>query len=166
MTIKTLRKDNKSTTKPYRPCVGIALFNAQGKVFVGSRIDASGAWQMPQGGIEKGESPSDAALREMMEEIGTRKAEILEVAKTTLKYDFPQDLQDRVCGGLYRGQEQTWIAARFIGNDSDIDIDHHEHKEFDKWRWVNLADTPNMIVPFKRDVYNAVSKMFEQHSRP
>ena len=149
---------------PYRQCVGITLFNAQGKVFVGERIDTPGAWQMPQGGIDKGENPKDAFYREMLEEIGTDKAEILSIHDQTLKYDLPDHLLNKLWNGKYRGQEQTWIAARFTGEDSDINITAHHHPEFSNWQWVHLADILGLIVPFKKDTYKEVIKIFRHYS--
>lgn len=149
---------------PYRQCVGITLFNTQGKVFVGERIDTPGAWQMPQGGIDKGENPKDAFYREMLEEIGTDKADILTIHDQTLKYDLPDHLLNKLWNGKYRGQEQTWIAARFTGEDSDINITAYHHPEFSKWQWVHLADILGLIVPFKRDTYKEVIKAFRHYS--
>lgn len=144
---------------PYRPCVGIALFNREGLVFAAERIDTPGAWQMPQGGIDKGETPQQAALREMEEEIGTNAAEIIAEHPDWLTYDLPLDLLGRAWKGKYRGQKQRWFALRFTGTDSDIDI-VTKHPEFRVWRWLPLADLPALIVPFKRPVYEAVAQGF------
>jgi putative (di)nucleoside polyphosphate hydrolase len=144
---------------PYRKGVGIALFNRQGLVFVAERIDAPGAWQMPQGGIDPDEEPWPAALRELGEEIGTSKADRL--AETGwLRYDLPADLIRHVWRGRYRGQEQKWFAARFTGDDSDIDLEADRHPEFRAWRWAPLESLPGMIVPFKRPLYDAVVAAF------
>ncbi len=145
---------------PYRPCVGLALFNGQGLVFAATRIDTPGdAWQMPQGGIDPGETPAAAALRELEEEIGTDKAEIVAETADWLCYDLPEHLLGRVWKGRYRGQRQKWFALRFTGSDSDIDI-VTRHPEFSAWRWMPLAELPRHIVPFKRGVYEAVAREF------
>lgn len=150
-----------SSHLPYRPNVGIALFNHENKVFVGERIDTPDAWQMPQGGIDDGEDIISAAMRELYEEVGTDKAEILRIAERPLFYDFPPDLPSvRHLASRYRGQEQTWVALRFTGDDSDIRLDAHDSPEFSRWRWVNLAETVNLIVPFKRDTYRSVVGLF------
>jgi putative (di)nucleoside polyphosphate hydrolase len=145
---------------PYRPCVGLALFNKHGKVFVGERIDTPGAWQMPQGGIDPGETIESAALRELREEVGTDRAEIIQVSSETVLYDLPPDLQNSLWGGKFRGQEQTWVALRFQGRDADIDIAAHDPAEFQRWRWVSLSETVDLIVPFKKTVYKKVVRMF------
>lgn len=148
---------------PYRQCVGVALFNEEGKVLVGERIDTPGAWQMPQGGIDKGEDLKRAAFREMREEIGTDKAEIIRIAERNLKYDIPHEYGPEgrnLWNGKYRGQEQTWIAMRFTGVDSDIDLNADERPEFSHYQWVKLQDTIDLIVPFKRDVYAELISLF------
>ncbi len=149
---------------PYRACVGLALFNSHGKVFVAERIDNPGAWQMPQGGIDDGENLTLAAYREMLEEIGTDKAEILEVLSETLRYDLPPELLGRLWKGQYRGQDQTWIALRFTGTDQDIKLDSHNPPEFQRWQWVDLADIVDLIVPFKRDTYAELVKRFLKYT--
>lgn len=146
--------------RPYRPCVGIALFNKNGNVFVGERIDTPGAWQMPQGGIDPGEDLEGAAFRELMEEIGTNKAKICEIMDGTVRYDLPLHLIDTLWNGQYRGQEQYWIAMKFTGSDEDIVLNGDERPEFSKWKWADLKDVPNMIVPFKKDVYEQVIRAF------
>lgn len=145
---------------PYRPCVGITLFNNDGKVFVGERIDTPGSWQMPQGGIDEGEDVRAAFFREMREEIGTDKADILHMHDTPLRYALPPHLVARLWNGRYGGQEQFWVAARFTGNDSDICIDAHNPAEFSRWQWIALPDILALIVPFKRDTYNEVIRAF------
>ena len=140
---------------PYRPCVGVMLFDARGRVFVGRRIDTPDAWQMPQGGIDDGELPEAAALRELEEEVGTTKADIAAGTEGWLTYDLPDALIGRVWGGRWRGQRQKWFACRFRGDDSDIRLDT-EHPEFDAWRWVELDQLTTLIVPFKRAIYAAV----------
>jgi putative (di)nucleoside polyphosphate hydrolase len=147
------------TTLPYRPCVGVMLINPAGRVFVGQRRDTPDAWQMPQGGIDSGETPPVAALREMEEEIGTAAAEIVAETQDWLRYDLPPDLLGRVWGGRYRGQKQKWVAARFTGTDADIDL-ATAHPEFDAWQWVEPAELVGLIVPFKRPIYEAVVAEF------
>ena len=146
---------------PYRPCVGLAVFNVHGNVFVGNRIDTPGAWQMPQGGIDEGEDIKTAALRELKEEIGTDKVTIIRIANKKIRYDVPMELSTKHWGGKYRGQEQTWVALRFTGDDSDIKLDAHLPQEFDKWQWVPLQQTVDLIVPFKRETYRSVIELFK-----
>jgi putative (di)nucleoside polyphosphate hydrolase len=139
---------------PYRPGVGIMLLSAEGSVFVAQRIDMpSDAWQMPQGGIDKGETPIEAAWREMKEEVGTDRAELLAESHDWYTYDLPRDLATRLWRGRFRGQRQKWFVFRFTGTDRDIDITSHDHPEFSTWRWVSMADLPALIVPFKRPLY-------------
>ncbi len=138
---------------PYRPGVGVMLINGEGRVFVAQRIDMqSQAWQMPQGGIDPGESPRQAALRELREEVGSAEAEIIAEARDWMRYDLPAELVPRLWGGRFRGQEQKWFAARFLGRDADIDLDT-EAPEFRAWRWAEMAELPDLIVPFKRRLY-------------
>ncbi|MDP3959178.1 MAG: RNA pyrophosphohydrolase [Pseudorhodobacter sp.] len=150
---------------PYRPCVGVMLVNAQGLVFAGQRIDSPGpAWQMPQGGIDAGESPREAALRELEEETGVG-ADLVEfVAKTPgwLTYDLPPELMGTIWGGKYRGQRQRWFLFRFLGRDDQVKIDTR-HPEFERWRWIDIDDLVTRIVPFKRAVYDAVIAAFREH---
>ncbi len=150
---------------PYRRGVGLCLFNAQGLVLIAERRDRRGAWQMPQGGIQKDENPRVTALRELKEEIGTDRAEIIAEIPEKLFYEFPDWLQHRggVFRGKYRGQEQIWFALKFLGDDRDIDLsgaDEPEAPEFIAWRWAPLADTPNLIVDFKRPIYDRVVGAF------
>jgi putative (di)nucleoside polyphosphate hydrolase len=141
---------------PYRPCVGIMLFNRDGKVFVGKRIDQTvEGWQMPQGGIDKGESPKQAVLRELKEEVGTDKAEIINEMEDWVTYDLPEHLIGVAFHGKYRGQKQKWFALRFTGEDRDIDLTSYE-PEFSAFKWVDLKALPGLIVPFKRDTYKVV----------
>lgn len=144
---------------PYRPCVGIMLINKEGHIFVARRVDTPGAWQMPQGGIDPGESPAVAALRELEEEIGTGKAVLLAESNQWLSYDLPPNLLGKVWGGKYRGQTQKWVACRFTGSDADINLET-EHPEFDAWQWVSVEELPRLIVSFKRAIYDAVVKEF------
>src|ERR1043165_1011933 len=141
---------------PYRRGVGVALFNDQGKVFVAQRLDSPGpAWQMPQGGIDKGENPLDAAWRELQEETGVTSAELLAESDGWLSYDLPAELAKTLWKGKYRGQEQKWYAFRFTGKESEIDIEG-EHPEFSEWKWVDFRRVPELIVPFKRVLYEKV----------
>jgi putative (di)nucleoside polyphosphate hydrolase len=149
-----------SDSLPYRQGVGVMLFNRAGAVFVGRRIDThADAWQMPQGGIDDGESPRDAALRELAEEIGTAKAEIVGESRDWYAYDLPPAVRRKVWGGRFRGQRQKWFALRFTGKDSDIDLDT-AHPEFAAWKWVSLPSLPELIVPFKRALYRELVAEF------
>jgi putative (di)nucleoside polyphosphate hydrolase len=151
---------------PYRPCVGVMLINREGLVFVGRRIDQTvEGWQMPQGGIDGAETPVEAALRELKEEVGTNKAEILREMDEWLAYDLPQHLLGVALHGRYRGQRQKWIAMRFLGEDHDIDIRTHE-PEFAAWKWLAMEALPRMIVPFKRDTYAKVIAAFHDLAFP
>lgn len=150
----------KTDDRPYRPGVGIMLINDKRRVFVGRRNDMAGDhWQMPQGGIDEDEEPHAAALREMKEEIGTDKAEILAESRNWFAYDLPHALSSTAWKGRYRGQKQKWFAARFTGKDSDIDLET-EHPEFEAWQWIEAADLPRLIVPFKRKLYIDVMEEF------
>lgn len=148
----------------YRPCVGIALFNKDGLVFVGERLDTPGAWQMPQGGIDTGEDIETAAFRELQEEVGTNKAHILGFAPHPIRYDLPHPLAENLWNSQFKGQEQHWVAMRFEGADSDIQIASGDMPEFSHWKWVPLQDTVNLIVPFKREVYEQVIQLFAKYS--
>jgi putative (di)nucleoside polyphosphate hydrolase len=154
---------------PYRPCVGMAVFNRAGRVFIGRRIDgpehtdATHVWQMPQGGIDEGEEPYPAALRELYEETNIRSVERLAEIADWLIYDIPREIAGKAWNGKYRGQKQKWFALRFTGDDSEIDIAHpaggHE-PEFVDWRWERLEKLPELVVPFKRQIYERVVKEF------
>ena len=146
--------------RPYRPCVGIFLLNNDGFVFAGRRIDSRAeAWQMPQGGIDAGESPLQACMREMREEIGTNTAELVSQHDEWLYYDIPLPLADRLWQGQYKGQKQKWMALRFTGDDSDINI-ATEEPEFCEWKWLSPQDLVDLAVRFKRDVYQNVLAAF------
>ena len=148
-------------TRPYRPCVGLMLINRDKQVFVGNRIDTPGDhWQMPQGGIDAGEEPAEAALRELAEEIGTGKARIIAESRDWFAYDLPVELSRRVWKGKYRGQTQKWFLLCFDGEDADIRLDAHT-QEFAAWRWAPLDRLQEMIVPFKRKIYGRVVAEFE-----
>jgi putative (di)nucleoside polyphosphate hydrolase len=153
------------TDLPYRPCVGVMLVNPAGLIFAGQRLDSpTAAWQMPQGGIDDGEKPRAAALRELGEETGVT-ADLVEfVAKTDdwLIYDLPPDLLGKVWGGRYRGQRQKWFLYRFTGRDDQIDI-ATAHPEFARWKWTRADDMLAAIVPFKRQVYEQVIAAFRPH---
>lgn len=141
---------------PYRRGVGVMLVNRDGAVFVGRRIDTPGdAWQMPQGGIDAGESPRDAALRELREETGIDGARLIAETDDWLRYDLPDELIGVAWKGRYRGQEQRWFAALFLGTDDEIDLEAH-HAEFDDWRWADIDTLEHLIVPFKRDLYRRI----------
>lgn len=146
---------------PYRQCVGVALFNAENKVFVGERIDTPGAWQMPQGGIDEGEHPEETAFRELKEEIGTDNAKIILKAPEILRYDLPKEKISELWNGRYRGQEQIWYAMRFTGLETDINLQTFDPPEFSNWKWVKLEKTLDLIVPFKRELYQNIINMFK-----
>ena len=150
----------------YRPCVGAVLFNPRGLVWVGKRIsepssDFEYAWQMPQGGIDDGEDPRDAVIRELLEETGSDNSEILRESQSWLSYDLPHPLQRKSAKRKLRGQTQKWFALRFTGNDSEFNLNLHEKPEFSTWKWVALTEVPELIVPFKRDVYKKVVEEFK-----
>jgi putative (di)nucleoside polyphosphate hydrolase len=149
----------------YRPGVGLMMFSRSGLVFVAQRLDSVDAWQMPQGGIDPGESPRKAALRELAEETGTSQVTILAESKDWYAYDLPPNLRRRLWGGRYRGQRQKWFALRFEGSDSDINL-ATKHPEFSAWKWAPVADLPGLIVPFKRDLYVALVAEFGHLAAP
>jgi putative (di)nucleoside polyphosphate hydrolase len=146
--------------RPYRPGVGIMLLDKGGRVLVAQRLDMpSQAWQMPQGGIDKHEEPLAAARREMKEEIGTDKAVLEAESRGWHYYDLPPDLADQIWKGRYRGQRQKWFAFRFHGKNKDIDI-ATKHPEFSRWRWAEMRELPDLIVPFKRQLYSTLIAEF------
>lgn len=150
---------------PYRPAAAVMLLNSENRVFVAQRIDnALDAWQMPQGGLDPGEDPEAGALRELEEETGIppHLVEILGRAPDTLLYDLPPELQGRMWGGKYRGQAQHWFVARFLGADTDIDLDT-QHPEFRAWKWADASELVDMIVPFKRKLYGEVVAAFSAY---
>ena len=151
---------------PYRPAVGIMLIDRRGLVFVGRRIDQTvEGWQMPQGGIDGDETPAQAGLRELKEEVGTDKAVILREMDEWLCYDLPKHLLGVALRGRFRGQKQKWLALRFTGTDRDIDI-KTEHPEFAAWKWLTMDALPELIVPFKRDTYKKVIAAFRDLAKP
>jgi putative (di)nucleoside polyphosphate hydrolase len=158
---------------PYRPCAGVVLFNREGLVFIGRRIegpehiDLTHTWQMPQGGIDDGEEPWPAAVRELREETNIRSVERLGELADWLKYDIPREIVGQAWKGKYRGQTQKWFAMRFTGSDDEIDVQHpagHE-PEFSDWRWERLQNIPDLVVPFKRAVYDRVAGEFQQFAK-
>ena len=156
MTKPTVKRED----LPYRPNVGIMLINRKGLIFAGKRLDQTvEGWQMPQGGIDEGEDAPTAALRELKEETGIDKAEIVRERDDWLIYDLPDNLIGIALHGHYRGQKQKWFALRFTGKDGDIDLASGT-PEFSEWRWVTAAEMMDLIVPFKRDVYKKVLSAF------
>jgi len=150
---------------PYRPAAAVMLLNSDDKVFVAQRIDSAlDAWQMPQGGLDRGEEPEAGALRELEEETGIppRLVDIFGRAPDVLLYDLPPELKGKIWGGKYRGQAQHWFVARFLGTDADINLDTAE-PEFRAWKWVDASELVDLIVPFKRTLYAQVIEAFSEH---
>jgi putative (di)nucleoside polyphosphate hydrolase len=156
---------------PYRPCVGVVAFNRDGLVFIGRRIDGpehidqTHAWQMPQGGIDEGEEPWQAATRELLEETNIRSVERIGEVAEWLTYDIPREIVGQAWKGKYRGQRQKWFAVRFTGPDGEIDVEHPggaHAPEFSSWRWERLRNVPELVIPFKRAVYDRVAAEFRQ----
>jgi putative (di)nucleoside polyphosphate hydrolase len=151
---------------PYRPNVGAVLFNRSGLILVARRADLpnaeapAGGWQLPQGGIDAGEDPRQAVLRELAEEIGTDRAEVIGEHHEWLTYDLPPELLGIALKGRFRGQRQRWFALRFTGVDSDIRLDLDPHPEFDAWRWARLAELPDLAVAWKRPIYEVLVESF------
>jgi len=152
---------------PYRPCVGVMVLNRRNDVWVGRRVGSpnqghlAAFWQMPQGGIDAGEAPDAAALRELYEETSIRSATIIAESREWYPYDLPPELRGQIWGGRYRGQTQRWFAVRFTGTDDEVNIAPPDHeREFIEWRWAPMTDLPRLIVPFKRDVYAKVIAEF------
>lgn len=142
---------------PYRLSVGAMLVNPTGRIFVAKRIDSPGDyWQMPQGGIDEGEDPLKAVLRELHEETGIAKVEIIAQSDHWRTYDLPDELIGKLWGGKYRGQRQKWFALKFLGKDSDINIEAHEIPEFSDWKWVKIDELVNLVIPFKKTLYGDI----------
>lgn len=165
---KIIHMENQSLELPYRPCVGVVLVNKGGHVWIGRRLPKWSAdksafiWQMPQGGIDQGEEPRAAAIRELEEETGVQSVDVVAESSGWLTYDLPDDLLGVALKGKYRGQTQKWFVMRFRGEDAEIRIEaRNGHKqEFDAWRWARLDELPELIVPFKRGIYEALVAEF------
>jgi len=150
----------------YRRGAGVMLLNRDGKAFVGARIDnPADAWQMPQGGLDEGEEPWAGALRELKEETGIKPHLVERIAHCTepLRYDLPDELAGRLWKGRWKGQAQHWFLARFLGRDEDVRIEAAEHPEFRDWKWVEPSRLPELIVPFKRGLYERILKDFAEY---
>ena len=150
---------------PYRANVGVMVLSKSGDVFVAQRLEHyANAWQMPQGGIDPGEGPAEAALRELEEETGINSSKVVILAETQnwIPYELPPDLIPKLWNGKYRGQKQKWFLMRFLGEDTDINIETEE-PAFSSWKWIAPSALPDAIVPFKRDVYVAVLEAFQSH---
>ncbi|MGV2981834.1 RNA pyrophosphohydrolase [Camelimonas sp. ID_303_24] len=165
--------DKRFLKLPYRLCVGVMLLNRDNEVFVGKRrneagpehVNAAYSWQMPQGGIDDGEEPYPAALRELYEETSVSSVELVAEAPAWYSYDLPQEILRRSWRGRYRGQKQKWFALRFTGNESEINVRHPaggHRAEFSEWRWAPMDSLPDLIIPFKRPVYEQVVAAFSQ----
>jgi putative (di)nucleoside polyphosphate hydrolase len=146
----------------YRKGVGALVFNSDGRVLVARRLGTTDAWQLPQGGLRSGEDPRIAARRELLEEIGTDRVEIIAECSEWLRYDLPEALCGKVWKGRYQGQEQRWFAFRFTGEDADIDVAADSHPEFDAWQWVDIEQLPALAVDFKRALYEQLVEQFRQ----
>ena len=154
-------KEEEINKLSYRPGVGLMIINSKLEVFVGKRIDSKyEAWQMPQGGIDEGEVPEEAVFREMFEETGTDKIEIIDQTKGWYKYDIPPYLIQKLWNGQYRGQRQKWFLIRYLGDDSDFNLNSGEHAEFKEWKWVKMEELSHVIVPFKKKLYISVIEEF------
>jgi putative (di)nucleoside polyphosphate hydrolase len=164
-----------SSELPYRPCIGVMLLDQGGRAFIGQRrngpehVDAAHSWQMPQGGIDPGERPYQSALRELFEETNVRSVELLAESSRWYSYDLPADVIGQVWGGRYRGQTQKWFALRFVGSDDEIDVANPgggHAPEFAAWRWEQIENLPELVIPFKRHVYERVIAEFGHLARP
>ena len=157
---------NKFKALPYRKGVGAVIFNNYGLVWLGRRISdptnkITKYWQMPQGGIDNNETPEIAVLREVKEETGTGRVEIIDQVNSWIEYDLPEDLMGVAWNGKFRGQKQLWFALRFTGNDSDFNLTAAQNPEFLEWRWAGLLSLPELIVPFKRNLYIQIVSEFK-----
>ena len=150
---------NKFNNLPYRKGVGMMVFNDQKKIFVGKRIDNQEAWQMPQGGVDQNEDYETAAKRELFEETGIQSIRIIKKSSNEYIYDLPEHLIGKIWKGKYKGQKQEWFLIKFLGPDSEINI-NQKHAEFNEWKWVNINDLPNLIVSFKKNLYLSVIEEF------
>ena len=149
-------------TDKYRKCVGMMILNSNKEILVGRRLDhPSGYWQMPQGGIDDNENPKEAVWREMLEEIGTNKAELIKISNQWINYDIPSEtLKTLPWGDIYIGQTQKWFAFLFLGEDNDINVGT-DNPEFSEWKWARMDSIVDSIVPFKRDVYEKILEEFK-----
>ncbi|QMV45722.1 RNA pyrophosphohydrolase [Wolbachia pipientis] len=144
----------------YRLCVGIMLFNRQGHVFIGKRFDSDSYWQMPQGGVDDGEELERAALRELLEEVGTNKVKVITKSKDWIYYNLPEEVIPICWNGKYSGQKQRWFLMKFCGEDKDIDINYTDHPEFKEWRWQSTDSLVASAISFKKEVYKTVIEEF------
>ena len=145
---------------PYRNGVGIMLINDNKKIFVGKRIDNKLAWQMPQGGVDQDENIVDAVKRELKEETGVSSIKIIKISDKIYTYDLPDYLLGKIWKGRFKGQKQTWFLAQFLGTDDEINLDQ-KNAEFKEWKWVGINELPDLIVPFKKNLYQELVKEFE-----
>ena len=145
---------------PYRNGVGIMLINDNKKIFVGKRIDNKSAWQMPQGGVDQDENIVDAVKRELKEETGVSSIKIIKKSDKIYTYDLPDYLLGKIWKGRFKGQKQTWFLAQFLGTDDEINLDQ-KNAEFKEWKWVGINELPDLIVPFKKNLYQELVKEFE-----
>jgi len=148
------------TRNEYRPCIGIMLFNRQGHIFTGKRFDSDAYWQMPQGGVDDGEELAQAALRELLEEVGTDKVEIIAKSKDWINYDLPKEWIPECWNGKYSGQKQIWFLMKFLGSDENINVNYTDHPEFKEWRWQSIDNIVANAISFKKEVYKIVIKEF------
>ena len=145
---------------PYRKGVGIMLFNKEKKIFVGKRLDNQSAWQMPQGGVDGDENVLETAKRELQEETGITSIQIIKQSKKQYTYDLPESARERIWKGKFKGQEQTWFLVKFLGEDKEINL-QQKYPEFKDWKWVLIEELENLIVPFKKDLYQEITKEFK-----
>ena len=152
---------NISKNLPYRKGVGMMVFNDDKKIFVGKRIDNQKAWQMPQGGVDRNEDYETAAKRELYEETGIQSIRIIQRSKGEYTYDLPKYLLGKIWKGKYRGQKQNWFLMKFLGPDSEIDL-NQKFPEFNEWKWVDKKELPSLIVPFKKKLYLSIIQEFNE----
>ena len=152
----------------YRPNVGVMLFNGEGKVWLGRRVNTPGPhnWQFPQGGVDKGEDLYPAALRELREETGVASVAWLGRTEGWITYDFPEGYKGSKIARGWRGQKQVWFALRFTGEDAEVNLMAHRHVEFDAWRWAEIDEAPDLVIPFKRGTYDQVIAAFRRFTDP